>query len=953
MVCAKRALCLAGLLVLLLPAVSLVQAQTPELRIDTGANLPVLLNSNLQALEKGGQEIISYQLVLFDEPSEIHPSSVDTDLNRRNLPQGTPLFHTSLPLAPPWNSSTGEAEPSTNVGGFVGGRFRVLKQAIRNTQNSITVLEGNSATFEISLTSQPSADVTYTVTGHENTTLTVTPTTLTFTSTDWAAPRQVTVTANQDFDEADNQVTLSITAVGRVGHTVNVTILDDEQTWELSPILFGEGQRISFNVSLLDILPPPSDEVTLTITGHENTDLNLGQTTLIFPLASWQRGQLLSLTTNLDNDSVDDYITLVFTASGGNYNGLKYTMDVTIVDRPPEERLLPEGGTISLSYRIKSTLFGQLPAGDHIAVFDQYDGTDLIFDPTQLIYKASSWYNCSFIQVCSAFETTKLTAQHDSDDVDDQNTIRLTVTSGRYKGLSRLIHVRIEDDDDPGLVVDPPKLEINEGAYGEFTVKLSVAPLGDFGSNDVTVTIPSSVKDLTPNRTSLTFTASNWDEEQTVGLTAEHDDDFKNDTRELWVTAQGGGFDYERGSVLVTITDDDTRPIPTITLTASPNPVTEGESVTITATISEDPTADVMIPLTITAGTAEASDYGGLATSRITISGTGSGTTGTVTIPTFEDDSEYDNETFTVAIHENGLPATVAAGIPKEVLVTITDDDTRPIPTITLTASPNPVTEGESVTITATISEDPTADVMVPLTITAGTAEASDYGGLATSRITISGTGSGTTGTVTIPTFEDDSEYDNETFTVAIHENGLPATVAAGIPKEVLVTITDDDTRPIPTITLTASPNPVTEGESVTITATISEDPTADVMIPLTITAGTAEASDYGGLATGRITISGTGSGTTGTVTIPTFEDDSEYDNETFTVAIHENGLPATVAAGIPKEVLVTITDDDTRPIPTITLTASPNPVTEGESVTITATISEDPTADVMTELPP
>ncbi len=536
-----------------------------------------------------------------------------------------------------------------------------------------------------------------------------------------------------------------------------------------------------------------------------------------------------------------------------------------------------------------------------------------------------------------------------------ENGLPATVAAG----IPKEVLVTITDDDTrpiPTITLTASPNPVTEGESVTITATISEDPTADVM---VPLTITAGTAEasdyggLATSRITISGTGSGTTGTVTIP-TFEDDSEYDNETFTVAIHENGLPATVAAGipkEVLVTITDDDTRPIPTITLTASPNPVTEGESVTITATISEDPTADVMIPLTITAGTAEASDYGGLATSRITISGTGSGTTGTVTIPTFEDDSEYDNETFTVAIHENGLPATVAAGIPKEVLVTITDDDTRPIPTITLTASPNPVTEGESVTITATISEDPTADVMVPLTITAGTAEASDYGGLATSRITISGTGSGTTGTVTIPTFEDDSEYDNETFTVAIHENGLPATVAAGIPKEVLVTITDDDTRPIPTITLTASPNPVTEGESVTITATISEDPTADVMIPLTITAGTAEASDYGGLATGRITISGTGSGTTGTVTIPTFEDDSEYDNETFTVAIHENGLPATVAAGIPKEVLVTITDDDTRPIPTITLTASPNPVTEGESVTITATISEDPTADVMIPL--
>ena len=39
------------------------------------------------------------------------------------------------------------------------------------------------------------------------------------------------------------------------------------------------------------------------------------------------------------------------------------------------------------------------------------------------------------------------------------------------------------------------------------------------------------------------------------------------------------------------------------------------------------------------------------------------------------------------------------------------------------------------------------------------------------------------------------------------------------------------------TVTLSASPNPVTEGSAVTITATLSQDPSEDVTIPLTIPA--------------------------------------------------------------------------------------------------------------------
>ena len=219
-------------------------------------------------------------------------------------------------------------------------------------------------------------------------------------------------------------------------------------------------------------------------------------------------------------------------------------------------------------------------------------------------------------------------------------------------------------------------------------------------------------------------------------------------------------------------------------------------------------------------------------------------------------------------------------------------------PTVRLSVSPNPVDEGQSVTVTARLSEALTSSVTIPLVLTAGTAESGDYGSLGS--ITVSGGQTAGTGTVT--TAQDADEAD-ETFTVAL--GTLPPEVTAGSPSSVQVTIRDDDRPPqTPTVRLAVSPNPVDEGQSVTVTARLSEALTGSVTIPLVLTAGTAESGDYG--SPGSITVSG--GQTTGTGTVTTAQDADE-DNETFTVAL--GALPAAVTAGSPSSVLVTILDDD------------------------------------------
>ena len=114
------------------------------------------------------------------------------------------------------------------------------------------------------------------------------------------------------------------------------------------------------------------------------------------------------------------------------------------------------------------------------------------------------------------------------------------------------------------------------------------------------------------------------------------------------------------------------------------------------------------------------------------------------------------------------------------------DGGTTPAPpTVRLSASPNPVAEGSSVTVTARLSSTLASAVTVPLTVTRNTSESEDHGTL--SSITINA--GATSGTGTISTAQDADE-DDETFTVAL--GTLPSSVTAGTPSSVTITISDD-----------------------------------------------------------------------------------------------------------------------------------------------------------------
>ena len=95
-----------------------------------------------------------------------------------------------------------------------------------------TVTEGVTATYTVALNTQPSADVTVTISSSDSDKLSTNLTSLTFTAQNWNTAQTVTMTAAQDDDSIDYWVRLTHTASGggydSVVVGINVIIDDDD-----------------------------------------------------------------------------------------------------------------------------------------------------------------------------------------------------------------------------------------------------------------------------------------------------------------------------------------------------------------------------------------------------------------------------------------------------------------------------------------------------------------------------------------------------------------------------------------------------------------------------------------------------------------------------------------------------------------------------------------------------
>ena len=73
----------------------------------------------------------------------------------------------------------------------------------------------------------------------------------------------------------------------------------------------------------------PSEGVTVTVSGHDASDLELtglsATHTLTFTTANWDTAQTVTVKAGQDSDGTDDSVTLTHTAAGGTTPGLQGT----------------------------------------------------------------------------------------------------------------------------------------------------------------------------------------------------------------------------------------------------------------------------------------------------------------------------------------------------------------------------------------------------------------------------------------------------------------------------------------------------------------------------------------------------------------------------------------------------------------------------------------------------
>ena len=579
------------------------------------------------------------------------------------------------------------------------------------SKQSLNVPEGGSETYTVELDYRPAATVTVDLTlNPANPDLTVSPSRLTFTRSSWSA-KTVRVSAREDNDALTDPASAiehdfsggEYEDVTVPDVTVNIDENDDPGiTLSTNTLEIREGSSRTYTVRLDS---QPAANVTVDIQGGDDVDLD--KTSLEFTPQTWNSRQTVRVEAEHDPDTgTDPPVTVTHTASGSSeYVGRTAELTVTIVeDDVPSvtvsDRSLTvrEGGSNSYS-----VVLDKQPSTNVTVTVTVPSNADISVRPPSLslTFTTQNW------DMPKDFTVTA-----DDDEIDNADrsvTLTHAASGGEYTGVSvSSVVVRVEDDDDPGIAVSPPRLTVPEGGSNTYTVELDTQPTAE--SVTVSVTVPSG-SDLTVDKPGLTFTRNNWSDPQTVTVEADHDDDIADDEVVLRHRGQSSGSDYngrQGDSLEVTVDDDDVADATVSTDTLS---VPEGGSNTYTVVLDFQPTATVTVDLTADPANPDLR----INPSRFTFTRSNWSNARTIRVSASEDqDSSTDPA---VAIeHEFSNGGYDSVTVPN-VTVTIVENDT---PGVTVSPTALQIPEDETRSYTLKLNNPPSANVTVAVNISSG-----------------------------------------------------------------------------------------------------------------------------------------------------------------------------------------------------------------------------------------
>ncbi len=428
------------------------------------------------------------------------------------------------------------------------------------TPTALAITEGSNAKYTVALNTQPSADVTISVSlaAGSDADITVDKTSLTFTTDNWNVAREVTVSAAEDTDTANGAATIEHSASGAdygsvSASSVTATEADNDAagvTVTPTALAVPEGSNAKYTV-VLDAQPSADVTIAVLLAAGSDTDITVDKTSLTFTTDNWSTAQEVTVSAAEDDDAINGAATIEHSASGADYGGVSVSSvtatesdnDTAGVTVTPTALAVPEGSNAKYTVALDAR-----PSADVTVAVSLASGSDadITLNTSSLVFTSDNWATAQDVWVKAA---------EDDDALNGEATIEHAVSGADYGSVTASSVTATESDNDTANVtVAPTSVTVAEGDSVKYTVVLATKPSGDV--TVAALVASGSDADITVNTTSLTFTPDDWSVAQQVTVMAAEDADREDDAAVLNHKASGGDYgEVTIAAVVVTVTD--------------------------------------------------------------------------------------------------------------------------------------------------------------------------------------------------------------------------------------------------------------------------------------------------------------------------------------------------------------------------------------------------------------
>lgn len=478
---------------------------TFRLNTQPTANVTVVLTSTDTTEGTVSPSSLTFTPGNFSTDQTVTVTGVDDSLDDGDIAYA--IAFTLVSADPAYNNLAVTAKAASNTDNDSAG-FSI--SAISNALAE----DGTSGRFTVRLTSEPTATVSIGVTAGDATEAAVSVSSLSFDSSNWNEPQEVTVTGVDDsINDGDVVSAIVLSADGTTAdlsylnlnpNDVSVSTQDDDQAAVATSVpaitTTEQGTDVTFTVQLLS---QPNGDVTIPISSSDTSEVTVAPASVTFNAGNWNSPQTVTVTP-VDDFAVDGtvpYTILLGTITGSDTTGY-IGLDPTDVSGSHEDN---DAAAFVLSATSATTTEGATTANITVVLTSQptanvtitlsgLDATEGSLSATTLTFTPTTGAVGGWDQL----QTLTITGVNDAlDDGDQGYTLTLTPTSGdtAYNALStQNIAVTNSDNDAAAVTINQSggnTIVAETGATDTYTIQLTSQPLV---SATITVTPDSQVR---------------------------------------------------------------------------------------------------------------------------------------------------------------------------------------------------------------------------------------------------------------------------------------------------------------------------------------------------------------------------------------------------------------------------------------------------------------------------